>query len=479
MATFVDRVVLHVAAGDGGHGCASVHREKFKPLGGPDGGNGGRGGDVDPRRRPERHHAARLPPPPAPQGDGSGKPGAGRRTATAPTATTWCSRSPTAPSCTTADGEVLADLVGAGTRFVVAQGGRGGLGNAALASTRRKAPGFALLGEPGEARDVVLELKTVADVALVGFPSAGKSSLIAAISAARPEDRRLPVHHAGAQPRRRRRPATTRYTVADVPGPDPGRERGQGPRPGVPAPRRALRGAGARPRLRDARARPRPAHRPRRASRPSCTPYGGAATDRPRLVVLNKVDVPEAPRARRAGHGRPRGARPAGLRRSRAATHEGLRELTFAHGRAGRGRPRRRAADRSRPASCCARAPSTTPASPSTREGDGVPSCAATSRALGPPDRLHQRRGRRLPRRPAGPARRRGRAGRAGRGPRMPRSASATMTTRSSSTGSRRSTAGAELLGGPRGTDLRLDGALSRRRPHARRRRDGRRTTST
>src|SRR5205823_6002403 len=87
----------------------------------------------------------------------------------------------------TLDGEVLADLTGAGTRFVVAQGGHGGLGNAALATARRKAPGFALLGEPGDELDVVLELKTVADVALVGFPSAGKSSLIAALSAAKPK----------------------------------------------------------------------------------------------------------------------------------------------------------------------------------------------------------------------------------------------------------------------------------------------------
>ncbi len=73
-----------------------------------------------------------------------------------------------------ADGSVLADLTGAGRRFVVAQGGRGGLGNAALASPRRKAPGFALLGEPGEALDVVLELKSMAEVGLVGFPSRGQ-----------------------------------------------------------------------------------------------------------------------------------------------------------------------------------------------------------------------------------------------------------------------------------------------------------------
>ena len=87
----------------------------------------------------------------------------------------------------TADGEVIADLVGAGTTFEVARGGRGGRGNAALANTRRKAPGFAELGEPGEQLDVVLELKSVADVGLVGFPSAGKSSLISVLSAAKPK----------------------------------------------------------------------------------------------------------------------------------------------------------------------------------------------------------------------------------------------------------------------------------------------------
>lgn len=185
MTSFVDRVELHVTAGNGGHGCASVHREKFKPLGGPDGGNGGDGGDVvlvvDPQCTTllDYHHSPHRK-------ATSGRPGQGgnRAGAAGPDVELVV---PEGTVVKSTGGEVLADLLGAGTRYVLAAGGRGGLGNAALASPRRKAPGFALLGEPGEQRDVVLELKTVADVALVGYPSAGKSSLVAAVSAARPK----------------------------------------------------------------------------------------------------------------------------------------------------------------------------------------------------------------------------------------------------------------------------------------------------
>ncbi|NEK47060.1 GTPase ObgE, partial [Rhizobium leguminosarum] len=124
-------------------------------------------------------------------------------------------------------GNIVADLVGEGATYVAAAGGQGGLGNAALASVKRKAPGFALLGLPGESRDLTLEIKTVADVALVGFPSAGKSSLIAALSAARPKIADYPfttlVPNLGVV-----QAGDVRFTVADVPGLIPGASEGRG-----------------------------------------------------------------------------------------------------------------------------------------------------------------------------------------------------------------------------------------------------------
>jgi len=225
VAAFIDRVVLHVAGGKGGHGCVSVHREKFKPLGGPDGGNGGNGGDVRLIVDPNVHTLLDFHYRPH-QRAGNGKPGMGAHRNGA-NGESLQLRVPPGTVVSTTDGESLADLTAVGHEFVVAPGGRGGLGNAALASARRKAPGFALLGEAGEEASVVLELKSVADVGLVGFPSAGKSSLISVISAARPKIADYPfttlVPNLGVV-----QAGEAVYTVADVPGLIPGASQGKG-----------------------------------------------------------------------------------------------------------------------------------------------------------------------------------------------------------------------------------------------------------
>lgn len=225
MPRFVDRVVIHASAGNGGHGCASVHREKFKPLGGPDGGNGGRGGSIVLVVDPQVHTLLDFhfhPHVAAP----SGRPGAGSNRDGA-TGDDLIVRVPDGTVVLDEDGRMLADLVGAGTRFEAAQGGRGGLGNAALASRARKAPGFALLGEKGQTRDLTLELKTVADVGLIGFPSAGKSSLVSTISAAKPKIADYPfttlVPNLGVVSA-----GENTFTVADVPGLIPGASEGRG-----------------------------------------------------------------------------------------------------------------------------------------------------------------------------------------------------------------------------------------------------------
>jgi GTPase len=324
VTTFVDRVVLHAAAGDGGHGCASIHREKFKPLGGPDGGNGGRGGDVvlqvDPNTttlldfhfHPHRRATSGKP------GQGGHRNGADGADVVLPV--------PDGTVVKTPDGEVLADLVGAGTRYVLARGGRGGLGNAALASPRRKAPGFALLGEPGESRVVVLELKSVADVALVGYPSAGKSSLIAALSAARPKIADYPfttlVPNLGMV-----QAGEARFTVADVPGLVPGASRGRGL--GLEFLRHVERSA-VLVHVLDC-ATPEPGRDPvsdLEVIEAELAAYGGLS-DRPRLVALNKIDVPEAREL--ADLVRPE-LEARGLRvfPVSAVSHEGLRSLAFA-----------------------------------------------------------------------------------------------------------------------------------------------------
>ena len=322
--TFVDRVVLHVTAGRGGNGVASVHREKFKPLGGPDGGNGGPGGSVILRVDPDvttlvdYHHSPHRRAEHGGPGAGSHRNGAHGEDLVLPV--------PDGTVVSDERGNVLGDLVGTGTEMVVAQGGRGGLGNAALASSKRKAPGFALLGEPGDDRTITLELKVVADIGLVGFPSAGKSSLIAALSRARPKIADYPfttlVPNLGVVTA-----GDTTFTVADVPGLIEGASEGRGL--GHDFLRHVERCA-ALVHVVDM-ATMEPGRNPLEdldVIEGELSRYGGLE-ERPRLVALNKVDVPDA-RDLADIVREDFVARGLKVFEVSAATHEGLRELSFA-----------------------------------------------------------------------------------------------------------------------------------------------------
>ena len=288
--SFVDRVTLQVSAGNGGHGCASVHREKFKPLGGPDGGNGGQGGSVilrvdtslttlvDYHRQSQRKASNGQP------GQGDNRNGAnGDDIVLAVPDGTVVSDAKTV--------EIYADLMGEGAELVIAQGGKGGLGNAALASASRKAPGFALLGEAGEERTIQLEMKVVADIGLVGFPSAGKSSLIAAISRARPKIADYPfttlVPNLGVVVA-----GDVTFTVADVPGLIEGASEGKGLGHDF---LRHIERCEALVHVIDC-ATFEPGRDPLSdldVIEAELNAHGGLE-DRPRLVALNKVDIPDA-----------------------------------------------------------------------------------------------------------------------------------------------------------------------------------------
>ena len=322
--TFVDRVRLHVVAGRGGNGVASVHREKFKPLGGPDGGNGGPGGSIilrveqDVTTLIDYHHNSKRVGENGGHGAGAHRNGAHGHDIVLPV--------PDGTVVVGEDGETLADLVGPGTELVVAAGGRGGLGNAALASAKRKAPGFALLGEPGEERVVHLELKVVADIGLVGYPSAGKSSLIAALSRARPKIADYPfttlVPNLGVV-----KAGDTTFTVADVPGLIEGASEGRGL--GHDFLRHVERCA-AIVHVVDL-ATMEPGRNPVAdldVIEAELGKYGGLE-DRPRLVALNKIDVPDG-RDMADIVAEDVAQRGWDVYPVSAASHEGLRELMFA-----------------------------------------------------------------------------------------------------------------------------------------------------
>ncbi len=228
---FVDEAEIHVKAGDGGRGCLSFRREKFVPKGGPDGGDGGSGGSVylvaDPHHNTLVHF--RYNPEFAAQrgghGQGSNRHGRNGRPLEIPVPI-----GTTVLGTDAETGEVveIADLTELGQRVLVAKGGRGGLGNAHFATSTNRAPRKVQPGEPGDERALVLKLKLLADVGLVGFPNAGKSTLISRISAAKPKIANYPfttlTPHLGVVSLSGDRS----FVVADVPGLIEGAHRGTG-----------------------------------------------------------------------------------------------------------------------------------------------------------------------------------------------------------------------------------------------------------
>jgi GTP-binding protein len=224
---FVDEIDIFVKGGDGGAGCVSFRREKFVPRGGPDGGDGGDGGSVileaDPAMATlldfhyQRHYAAER----GQHGKGAGKHGrSGSDTVLrVPTGTVVSGRD---------SGEVFGDLIAAGQRLLVARGARGGRGNARFVSSTNRAPRRADLGRAGEERWIHLELKLLADVGVIGFPNAGKSTLVSRVSAARPKIADYPFTTLEPTLGIVRVDEDRSFAIADVPGLIPGAAEGKG-----------------------------------------------------------------------------------------------------------------------------------------------------------------------------------------------------------------------------------------------------------
>ncbi|ACL67650.1 GTP-binding protein Obg/CgtA [Anaeromyxobacter dehalogenans 2CP-1] len=329
---FVDEVKIHVKAGDGGDGAVAWRREKFIPRGGPAGGDGGNGGDVvlevDPQLstlldyRYIREHKARN----GEKGSGSdmnGKDGADLVLRVPPGTVVKDA----------ATGEQLCDLGAAGERVVIAKGGRGGLGNMNFASSTNQAPRYAEDGTPGAERDLVLELKLLADVGIVGYPNAGKSTLISRISRARPKIADYPfttlTPNLGVVGWRERS-----FVVADIPGLIEGAHAGAGL--GHQFLRHVERCRVLIHLVEGANPEPGRAPKPDLdAINAELAAYSDELARKPQIVAVTKIDVPEA---RAAGVklqkllGRRK--KPVPVHLVSAVTGEGLDALLDAVGRA-------------------------------------------------------------------------------------------------------------------------------------------------
>jgi GTP-binding protein len=222
---FVDEARIQVVAGSGGNGASSFHREPYKPKGGPDGGDGGDGGSVILRADPSVGTLLELRDHPHVRAEKGSHGQGGRRHGAK--GSDRVMRVPVGTVVLTDDNQMIADLAATGSEFVAARGGRGGRGNARFATSTRRAPTFSERGEPGEERWLRLELQSLADVGIVGFPNAGKSTLIARVSSAKPKIADYPFTtlepNLGVV-----RVDDRSFVMADIPGLVPGAHEGKG-----------------------------------------------------------------------------------------------------------------------------------------------------------------------------------------------------------------------------------------------------------
>jgi GTP-binding protein len=320
---FIDEVKIRVVAGDGGRGCVSFRREKFVPRGGPNGGNGGKGGDVialaDPQlttlldlRYQKQYKAGRGE-------HGLGKDQHGK---------TGEDRMIKVPVGTiirdAVSGELVGDLNEADQQVVVAAGGRGGKGNAHFVSSTRRGPRFAQPGEPGEDRELEIELRLLADVGIVGLPNAGKSTLIAAISAVRPKIADYPfttlVPNLGVV----RYDDGKSFVVADIPGLIEGAHEGHGL--GHKFLRHVTRTDLLIHLVDASNIDENDPLAPWRNINRELALFDPELGNKPQVVVANKIDLPEGrAKAELVGRNLPQGSRP--LWTISAATTEGVAAL--------------------------------------------------------------------------------------------------------------------------------------------------------
>jgi GTP-binding protein len=227
MADFVDLVTITVRSGDGGNGTIAWRREKYEPLGGPAGGDGGRGGDVyleadnDMRTLLDFRYKHRFEAPAGARGGPKNKYGRAGEPLMIKVPVGTIARDKES-------GAVIADLVHPGQKVLIAEGGRGGRGNTKLASSTRRAPHYCEPGEPGIERQLVLELKLLADIGIVGLPNAGKSTLLSVLTAARPKIADYPFSTLTPNLGVMKRPDGDGYVIADIPGLVEGASQGVG-----------------------------------------------------------------------------------------------------------------------------------------------------------------------------------------------------------------------------------------------------------